>query len=417
MKKTLWTRNFILLTSATVFGAAGGIASSFALSFLIFDETGSTFAAALLLAVQLIPGFLLPLIAAPLMDRFPRKPFLVGGDAVNGILYALAGLYLLYFDFSYVGYLFFSLLLASLSAFDSLAYESIYPKLIPEGFEQKGYTIAGMVYPVMKVIMTPVAAILFNTIGAAAILLIQGGFSLLAALLENGIRLKEEKRTQDGHFSFTLWRADIKEAASYLKKEKGVLNLYTYMAVTNGVGNGYSPILIAFFRTAAGFSMAMYSFFSVVEFAGRSLGGLLHYNIKIPPKKKYTVAYLIYLIYESMDMLLLWLPYPFMLLNRSLCGFLGMNSAALRGAAVQRYIPDRLRAKLNAFSSMLISLSCCIFSLLIGALGEFLDYRLCITLCAGFSLLVCLGTIGRRKKEISLIYESAGSEASQNQAA
>lgn len=35
MKQTLWIRDFTLLTVATVLGAAGGVASSFALSFLV----------------------------------------------------------------------------------------------------------------------------------------------------------------------------------------------------------------------------------------------------------------------------------------------------------------------------------------------------------------------------------------------
>ena len=91
MKKTLWTRNFTLVTAATVLGAAGGIAGGFALSFLVFDETGSTLASALILAMELIPYFLIPLLVAPWMDRMPRKPFLVGGDVLNGLLYGLAG--------------------------------------------------------------------------------------------------------------------------------------------------------------------------------------------------------------------------------------------------------------------------------------------------------------------------------------
>ena len=45
------------------------IAGGFALSFLVFDETGSTLAAALIVAIQLVPTFLLPLIFAPWMDR------------------------------------------------------------------------------------------------------------------------------------------------------------------------------------------------------------------------------------------------------------------------------------------------------------------------------------------------------------
>ena len=45
MKQTLWTREFTRITAATALGAAGGIISQFALSFLVFDETGSTLAA------------------------------------------------------------------------------------------------------------------------------------------------------------------------------------------------------------------------------------------------------------------------------------------------------------------------------------------------------------------------------------
>ena len=56
-----------------------------------------------------------------------RKPFLVGGDVLNGLFYGLAGLYLLTGRFSYVGYLGFSLLLSTLGAFDQLAYNCIYP--------------------------------------------------------------------------------------------------------------------------------------------------------------------------------------------------------------------------------------------------------------------------------------------------
>lgn len=134
-KPTLWTRNYKILTCASVLGAIGGIAGNYALSFLVYDETGSTLAAALLIAIGVIPQFVLPILVAPIMDRLPRKPFLVGGDLLAGILYGLAGLYLTFLDFNYIGYLLFSLLLASIGSLDSLAYNSIYPKIIPEGFE------------------------------------------------------------------------------------------------------------------------------------------------------------------------------------------------------------------------------------------------------------------------------------------
>mgnify|MGYP003157351615 CR=1 FL=1 len=158
MKQTLWTRNFTRITAATTLGAAGGIISQFALSFLVFDETGSTLASALVVAIQLIPMVLLPLVVAPMMDRLPRKPFLVWGDLLNGLCYAGAGLFLLHSAFSYTAYLAFSLLVSCLAAFDELAYNSFYPLLLPEGQEERAYTVSAMLYPILKVLMMPLTA-------------------------------------------------------------------------------------------------------------------------------------------------------------------------------------------------------------------------------------------------------------------
>ena len=406
MRKTLWTKNYTLLFFASALGCAGGIAGGFALSFLVFDETGSTLASALILAIQVIPGAIIPLVATPWMDRLPRKPFLVAGDAVNGVLYILGGMYLLRCDFTYIGYLFFSLVLTSLHTFDSLAFNSIYPKLIPAGMEQKGYTVSSMLYPVMQVIMMPIAALLLDTIGVAWILVIQGGLSLSASLVESRIHLQEENRMDGQSFSVKLWWNDLKEAAAYLSRERGLRSIYSYVAASLGVGMGYSSLLVAFFRVTPGFTTAMYSLFSVAEFAGRTLGGLVHYNIKIPDKKKFPFAFFVYQTYDVMDACLLWLPYPLMLANRALCGFLGINSATMRHAAVQQYIPDELRARINGFESMLSMASTSVFTLIIGAMGEVLDYRVCMTVCGVFVCACCWLFVWRNRAHVRQVYET-----------
>ena len=405
MKQKLWTRNYTLLMSATLFGCIGGIAGGYALSLLVFDETQSTLASAIIIAIQVIPTFLLPVFIAPWMDRMPRKPFLVCGDLLNGVLYAGAGVYLLLFRFSYIGYLCFSLLLATLSAFDQLAYNSIYPKLIPAGMEQKGYAVSAMLYPIVRVIMMPVATALYERLGVGLLLILQGGLSLLAALVESCIRIHEEKRLEGRRYTPSLWWEDMKEVARYFKEEKGLRSLYAYMAVTNGVATGYSPILMAFFRTAAGFSMVMYSFFSVVEFAGRTIAGLLQYTVRIPAKRRFAMIFGVYQIYEVMDMCLLWLPYPLMLVNRGICGFLGTNSATMRQAAVQQYIPEHLRSRVNAFFEMLLTFATSVLSLLVGALGEMLDYRVCMTLCATITMTACWLIVWCGRKEVRPVLE------------
>lgn len=401
----LWTRNFRLVILASAMGTLGSIAGGFALAFLVFDETGSTLASALIVAIQLIPNLLLPILIAPVMDRLPRKSFLVAGDAANAVLLAGMGIWLLLFDFSYVGYLAISLLLSCLGAIDELAFTSIYPELIPEGVEEKGYAVSSMLYPVLKVIMTPLAAVLLDTIGVAWILIAQSGLSLAAAVTESCIRLDETERKQHTPYTPRAWIEDIREAVQYLKKERGLRSIYGYMAVTNGVSSGFSPILVAFFRTFPGFTAAMYSAFSVVEFAGRTIGSAMQYRIKIPAKKKYGFTFFVYQFYEAMDMCLLWLPYPLMLINRGICGFLGSNSAILRSAAVQRYIPEKLRSRVNAFIGVLLTVGSSIFSLLMGFLGEILDYRWCVTIGGTVALLACWLLIWRRRSDVRKVYE------------
>ena len=404
MKNKLWTKTFTRIIVATTLGAMGGVAGNFALSFLVFAETKSTLAAALTAALAFVPAFIIPFFAAPWMDRLPRKPFLVGGDILNGICYAAAGFYLLNFEFTYIGYLGFSLLVSCLQTFDELAYNSIYPNLIPEGMEQKGYSVLGMLYPVLRVLMMPVAAVLYDTVGVGTMLIMQGVLSVFAALIESRIKLDEKSRLEDEKYTFKMWKEDISEAAKYLKKEKGLQSIYSYMAFTNGIGNGYNPLLVAFFSTAAGMTAAMYSLFSAAEFIGRSIGGTFAYKLKIKPKKRFSFAFLVYMVYETMDMILLWIPYPFMLVNRGICGFLGINSATMRQAAVQTYIPDELRSRINAFENMLYFAVSAVLGLVVGALGEVLDYRICITLCGASTMAFCWLTIWKNKKEVEKIY-------------
>lgn len=405
-KQTLWTKNYNLLTIASILGAAGGIAGSYAMSFLVYDETGSTLAAGLLVALRILPQFLLPILIAPWMDRLPRKPFLVGGDLISGILYGFAGIYLQNCTFSYTGYLAFSLLLACIGTMDSLAYNSIFPNIIPEGLEEKGYTVSGMLYPVMNMVIMPVAAVLLDTIGVANILLFQGCLSILAACLENGIKITDSGRMEEHKYGFSMWWQDFRDGFRYLKKERGLLNLFQYMAVTNGAAMGYSTILVAFFRTTPGFSAFLYSFFSVAEFAGRSLGGLFHYHVEIPRRKRYGFAFFVYQIYELMDMVLLWLPYPLMLVNRAICGFLGINSATMRMTAVQSYIPDGYRARVNAFEDASISAVGSLLALIVGVVGEFLDYRMTVTLTALLCIVACWLTIWRSREHVKAVYDS-----------
>lgn len=403
MKNTLWTKNFTIITLGTVISAIGGVAMGFALSFVVFDNTGSTLMMALFAAASSLPGIILPVLLSPYLDNFRRKPVIVGLDYLSAVIYLLFGLYLLKHTFSLPLYLLFSLACGSIGSVYNLAYESLYPNLIPEGFAQKGYTVSGMLYPTVTMVMTPVASILYTRLGLGVLCIGEGLLLAAAASVETQIRVEEHTKP-GGKFSFSDYIGDFKEGFRYLKKEKGLLRIYGYMPITQGISQATEPLIRAWFRTAPGLNLTMYALFTTAEFIGRSIGGLVHYKFEIPPEKRFSLAYLVYVTYNIMDTVLLWLGFPLMLVNRGICGFLGINSATLRASSVQNYLPDNMRAKVNAVFNMLYALVPTLLTLAVGALGEMMDYRLCVTLVSAAGLLPCYLIMWRGREDVKKVY-------------
>ena len=298
MKKTLWSHDFIIITLGTLISAIGSTAMSFALSLVVFDHTSSTLMTGIFTAISLMPTVLIPILAAPLVDGCCRKRLIVMLDSGNGILYLLFAAFLLMQEFSYAGYLIFSLLTASFGAIYSLAYSSLYPDLIPKGFAQRGYSVSSLIYPSVTALFTPVASLLYVHLGIAWICAMEGILLLTAALFEARIRYQETigKRV----FTLQKYKGDLMDGFRYLKKEKGIRSIYGYMAVTNASAEGINLVTMAMFQSSPILTTTMYAFLTTADTIGRMAGGLMHYVLHIPAKKRYRVAVSVYAVYESL---------------------------------------------------------------------------------------------------------------------
>jgi MFS family permease len=264
-----------------------------------------------------------------------------------------------------------------------------------------------MLYTTLTVVMAPFAAVLLDTVGVPRLLLAEGACAAVAALIESFVHVQEREREHEEAYTLRSWAHDLRDTVRYLSQEDGLKAMFAYMSVSNGLYMGYEPILIAFFRTAPGMSAGLYAFFSAAEFVGRTLGSMVQYRVKIPPERRFPFTFAVYQVYDLMDACLLWLPYPLMLANRTLCGFLGGNSSIMREAAMQRYIPERMRSRVNAFSGIYIAAACFVFSLLVGALGELLDYCVCVTICGVTGIVACLFFVWHRRDDVRKVYETA----------
>lgn len=405
-RPTLWTRNFTCITSATFLSIIGGEVMTLPLSLMVFEQTQSTMLSAIIMICSLLPDILLSVLVAPFIDRGNKKHWVVGLDLLMAVLYIAMGFWVRHFDFQYIVYMLMSLAVGTISVFYRLAYGAWYPDLIPIGFEQKGYAISGTVYPLVTIVMSPVATFLYEATSMSNIFFLVAGILLVSILIESLVREEKKDRKSQKAFTFRQYKQDIKEGFSYLKKEKGIRNIYTYMAITNGTGEGTNIAIQAYYQTSPWLSVTMLGFLKSAEMIGRLLSGLVQYKVTIPPKKRYGLTKFVYIAYQLADMVLLFSPYPLMLVNRFACGAMGTTSATVRETAVQCYLPGEIRARVNALFNSVFSLSGVLFQIITGILGEVLPYRIVILVLGVISLVAIWLFIIVPSKENRKVYES-----------
>ena len=157
-------KRFFLYYGSTILSAIGGEAMNLPISLLVFDETKSTLLASLIMVCGMLPDIIFPIWIAPFIDKGNKKKWIVGFDVFMVLLYSFMGIWTLKHTFSYSLYIVFVLIVAMDSIIYQLAYDAWYPDLIPEGLEQKGYAVSSTIYPVVIVLMAPVATFIYGRV-------------------------------------------------------------------------------------------------------------------------------------------------------------------------------------------------------------------------------------------------------------
>lgn len=374
MMKNVWSKDFTLITIGTIISAIAGQAISLPLSLIVFDKTQSTLLSAILFVVGIIPNVILPILIAPIIDKANKKRIIVSLDYLIGIFYLGVAYIVKYIGFNYNVFLGISLITGIIGSIYQLAYQSWFPDLIPIGYEQQGYAVSSSIYPTVMIVMTPIATYLYKTFSIEFLFVLIGILTVMAASFEAFITNINKDKT-NSRFDIKEYYGELRGGFQFLKNERGIVNIYTYMSITNGVGNGLYLMIQAYFQTTSYLTVTMLAFLKSIETLGRIIGGIFQYRIKIQPSKRYGITKFVYIFYESMDLILLFLPYQLMLVNRFLCGALGMTSATLRETSVQSYLPTNMRAKVNAVFNVFMSISIIIFQIISGYLGDLFGYR------------------------------------------
>lgn len=402
-KSKLWDRNFTIITIGTIISAIGSIGLNFALSIVVYNNTSSIMLTGVYNAVIIIPQVLFPVLVAPYIDRISRKKIIVFLDYLLGAIYTIFGMYLVSTDFNYYLFIVVGFIASTIGVIYSLAYNALFPDLIPDGFAQKGYSVSVLIYPIIAASFTPIAAIVYESVGIEILFIIEGILLLICASVELLIKYEEGTRKNE-KYNLQEYFADIKEGVLYLKKEKGILYIYLYMAVTIFASQGVSLLLVPFFQSHMVYNTTHYSLLLSAETIGRTVGGALHYMIKIPIEKRYEIASKVYIIYDVLDGILMFVAFPIMIIMRFVEGFLGVNSANIRESSVQSYIQKEKRARVNSFFQLLVFGGMFLANLVAGVLGEIFSLPIAGAVFGCCGVVGALMLICKNKTEISKIY-------------
>lgn len=372
MSQRLWNKNFTLAVVGMVISALGGVGLNVALSVMVFSQTQSTLLTALFTALSMIPQLVLPLIAGPFIDRRNPLKVLVSNEIILALLFFVVAAVTLFFGFNYALYTMFSLLISCFGVISQLASDSVIPQIMAKENYVRGNAVINVIYPLCSVIVAPVAMILFTKYGMPLILFLFGIGSLADALIENHIKADFEF-IEAKAAKLTEYAKDLREGMRYFLNDPAIRSVFLFATVM-AFSNSSFVLQYPFFNQSATLTNDHYALLQSINSAGYMVGGLLHYFIKIPSKKRFTIAIAVYVVFSLIDGAFLFMPFALMCVSRFLLGLLGMNSANIRLSAVQNHVPNTYRAKLNAFAAVMGAGFGMLGQLVAGAVGELAPY-------------------------------------------
>lgn len=407
--RSLWTRDFTIITLGSVVSMLGNSMSGFALSLLVLDYTQSSMLYAIYIATFTVPQIVMPIFSGAILDRFSRKKTIYTLDFISSGIYLGAACILSRGWFSFPVLAVGCFVIGSINSIYMVAYDSFYPLLITEGNYSKAYSIAS-VLETLSAVMVPVATFIYNKVGIAPLLAGNALCFLIAAIAETRIRAEEkyiERQKQNLTAQQSSGRRlllDIKEGFLYLSGEKGLLAVAAYFTFSCLAGGASQVITLPYFKGTFENGEYVYMLVWGMALVGRAIGGLLHYKVQLPTKYKYTIALTVYIIISLSEGFYLYTAIPVMAVLCFFNGVLGVTSYTIRISATQSYVPDEKKGRFNGAFNMLNTVGSLTGQLAAGALTAVLLPR---TVLTGFMMVAVIAAvvfIGGNRTAVSAIY-------------
>ena len=406
----LWTRDFTILTAGTVVSMFGNALAYFAMDLMVLDITGSTLMFAIYNILYMLPNALAPVLIGPFLDRFSRKKTIYTLDFLTAGIFAVLTV-LLCTGHTDIGILAAAnFLLGAIGGIYFVAYDSFYPLLIREGNFNKAYSVSASL-ETLSMVMVPLSALIYNTFGIVPLFVANTVTYLAAAILETQIRTEEQyvdQRKQDDARPAGLRRfaADFREGMRYLAGERGLLAIAVYFFFSSLTGGMTGVVTLPYFRSTFENGEYVYMLTWGMCSVARFLGGIVHYNFKLPEKAKYAIALTVYISIAALEGSYLFFPVPLMMVMTFAVGILGVTSYTIRISATQKYVPDEKKGRFNGAFNTLMTVGMVIGQAAAGGLSAAVSERAVVVIANALCIAAAVFIIGGSRRDVSEIYNT-----------
>jgi len=231
--------NFLILILAQAISNLGTRVSGFALSLFVLNKTGSSTIFATIIALTILPGVIVNIIAGVFVDRHDRKKIIVICDLAVGIievgfmfLFGLENNILMLVSI-------FVIILSIFQAFFQMALQASIPNIVSEEKVAVANSVFQSIGAVMAIVGPILGAVLYKGIGIEMVLLVDGISFIFAGICELLLKFKQnfEKIEEESSKSYL---DSIKDSLNYLKTRQTICFFLTVAVVVNFV---YNPLM------------------------------------------------------------------------------------------------------------------------------------------------------------------------------
>lgn len=366
MGKLLKNRAFIFLWLGQAAAGLGGTFSTFIMSWLVYELTGSLVAMSSTWVAMFTPSLMVQLWSGPYLDRWNRKKVMVVSEWLRAAAFLIPTVLLAAGQLQ-VWHLYLTAVIIGIA--EPLFRPSsmaIVAEILPKDRLNQGNSFLEGTMQIMFLIGPPLGGIILQWMGAQAVLLVlvatmSGAGVLLLFLPKQQIRSSGIKET---------WLKQFKAGLNFYQVNPVLLGMGLLLMVCNFANGATSPMFLPYVTEILGGSAFQYGLFTSSFSIGMLLGSLVTGTRQEPKDRRKVILRAMLGIGVFMALLGTASSFPLAVLFVAGSGFSVIMINVNNTTMYQRKVPDEIRGRVFTVRILLAQAGMPLGAIAGGALAE-----------------------------------------------